>query len=957
MPQSFFKITYIFLFILGCANLLIAQSSSDDPILLNSRNLSANEKFLNYIDTIDYYLYRDIDIVEQAIKSCEEILRAEIQIPDSTILEYNIQKIYYELNNDDLLSSYQIIQDSEYLLRNKSISNKNRNRFNYIKGFTLMEIGDITAAQNTFHTLLDSGTSQKDTSLIRSSLYSLGQLFSNEREFETAIEYFLRLKELLKTYKDRVTTHVLTDYELSEAYVDLGQNDKAIQTIEGALNTLEEKKMDRLKPDFLLLQGSIFLKENDIFNAEKNYEELLQLVKNNKDLIIAENIAIFHGKLLEQKKEFTAALTIYDSLITTFDADELIIKYETLEKAHKVAYKMNAPTRAYQYLVQQKEVNEKVKKKKKKQEVAYLKIKYENAKKEEEIKLLNEISKREALRVKTLLITLFFSLALLLLGGYLYYKIRKNKKIIEQQSKELKKVDQLKSNLFINIAHELRTPLTLISGSIDRLFQKSYLEEADKEQLFLAQNSSEQLVTLSNQILDLTKNNIKEKPLHLERFKWKDFLDAILAPHRASAKIRKIDFEITNNVSEAITIQSDFLKLKTILNNLFQNSYKYNVKGGSLSFFATDEGEYLFLTLKDTGKGIHEADLPFVFDRFYQSKVTTSAEGGLGIGLSICKEYVETLNGTIEINSKLEEGTTVFVKIPKVTDSKVDAPIYQIEKPSIVTIEKTKSPKKIEPNLDHLLIVEDNLELQTFLKSILESEYDLSFAHDGELAIELLENITPSLIITDWIMPNMNGLELVTAVKENPKWASIPILMLTARSFSMDQLKALRKGVDDYIIKPFKSDYLTHRIEYLLEASERRMEEMNSSLKEESILGNKATSEILLSQNEADVEWISNLENIILRNIDQFDFTVENISQQMYISVPHLFRKVKKITGMTPKSFMDEIRFWEARRLLEEKKITSVSSVAFHVGLKSVKHFSKKFKKRFGVNPSEYLKK
>ena len=800
-------------------------------------------------------------------------------------------------------------------------------------------------------------------------LYNISNIYRLVGDYHNAIDYAreaLSLNDYLSK-TDVLLNTAFTNYQVSINYEKLIEPDSASFYLKKAFQTIEKNNNINNHINGLAIYCDVYLKVlTNLASKEESIhpDSIAQKVAICKDFKKPSYELAMIDYHLKQKEYNQVDQLLADSSLYGINAigDQLLLEYQSRSAIHKGNYK-----KAYQF---QKEYNE--------QSLAYIQedvrrystyldAQFETSKKEEEIKLLEEVSKGEKLKSQLLFLALLFSLGILLLLGILFRKIRQNnkfleadlenKKIIEEQAAELQKMDQLKSRLFTNVAHELRTPLTLITEPIERILQKNKLPISDQEQLVLAKNSSQQLLSLSNQIMDLTKGKIQELTVQLVRFKWKDFIDTILPFFRTSANNKSIQLTTNNEVGDDIYIQSDVIKLKAILKNLLHNALKYNKKQGTILFAAVDKEDHLLVMVEDTGKGIHEQDLPFVFDRYYQSKINTAPEGGFGIGLAICKEYIEALNGTIAINSTLGKGTTVSVRIPKIVNKNVQADVYTFKETILPNIASV-TPKVVkEENASHLLIVEDHEELQKFLKSILEMEYQLSFAQDGERGLALLKTITPSLIITDWMMPNMDGMEFITKVKENPLWMHIPVLMLTARSFSVDHLKALQKGVDDYMIKPFTTDILKHRIEYLLESAESKTNEVNISWEDKYLTSQEVSKskEGLIIQGKKDLKWISQLEQTILENIHQLDLTIEDIAKQMNISIPHLFRKIKAITGMTPKRFVDEVRYWEARRLLEENKVESVKSLAFNIGLKSVKNFSSNYKKRFGVSPSKHL--
>jgi len=602
----------------------------------------------------------------------------------------------------------------------------------------------------------------------------------------------------------------------------------------------------------------------------------------------------------------------------------------------------------------------------------YVEAKNEASQKEKQIKLLEAENNLSYLRTRLLLLGIIFALSLL---GFYFFANKKRKKenllllndlenqrIIEQQSIELQKVDKLKNRLFANISHEIRTPLTLISGPIKRLLKQNYITKEDRSQLEIAAANSQQLLHLTEQIIDLTKNEIEASNIKVVHFNLFDLLSYTLPGFRLLAKNKDVSLQEPIYIDQEIVLYSDAEKLFTIIKNLISNAIKYTAAGGQVALNYIDQKEYIQIAVQDNGRGISKQDLPYIFDRYYQSETgSITPEGGTGIGLAICKEYVQLLNGEITVSSTVNKGSIFTIRIPKILDKNLDAqqiPVFHFSQPSKPapvnkesTIQNAPLTQLSSDNKTHLLIVEDHLELRRYLKSILEDDHLLTLASNGKEALQYLETITPSLIITDLMMPVMDGFELVEHLKNNERTSSIPILTLTAKNTSEDQLRALRIGVDDYLLKPFDDDILKLHIDTLLDFSQNR----NNITLDETVTGIKETTFTNKVLSKKDQLWLVKLEENISPLIGDFNLNIEQIAETMSLSSSHLNRRMKELTGLTSKRYIQEIRFRKARFLLENKKVDSVKAVAFSVGFKSQKHFSRNFKERFGKYPSEYL--
>lgn len=791
----------------------------------------------------------------------------------------------------------------------------------------------------------------------KGTLYNISKIYNQLNNYRNSIKFAqeaLLLNEKLPK-RERILNTALSNHLISLSYEKGDFLDSAFHHTEKAILALD--RIDTIKTH----------SELQIY-CDVNLDALhYYLKKNDWDKIdsILEGVKKCKGKV---EPLYSIALANYYLAVKDFEQVGKIIKDSTYRRS-------NFAAEHYQlYLESQYQEGIGNYKKALKAERAYTKTleeltrdeileytafadaRFETTKNQEEIKRLKLVTETENLKSRILLFALLLSIGLIAIGFFAFRRLKLQNELIEHQAKELKKIDILKSKLFSNISHELRTPLTLISEPVKKLIERASLDENTKRQLFLAQKSSQRLLSLSNQIMDLTKSEIGQIKLNPVRFYWDDFVDNTIPPFRITAEERGLSFVVTKHFEENILLQSDLSKLKVVVANLLQNALKYNRLKGTVKFVSYHIDGQLGFYVEDTGIGIDQSELSSVFDRYYQSVKISEAEGGFGIGLAVCKEYVELLGGKITIESKLGRGTKVDVIIPITIGGHKTAPFHSFEELDYSAGSNNIPQEQVNATLNrhHLLVVEDNADLREFLKTILLEEYTLTFATNGFEALEKLKKITPSLIITDWMMPTMNGLELIQKLKKDERYVGIPVLVLTARSLPTDRFKAFRIGANDYLLKPFETDFLKSRIEYLLE---------NSKIDEAFIHSNESKDKYSISSkeeggfNEKNVAWISNLEEIIYKQINDLDLVTEKIAKEVNLSTTQLNRKVKAITGLTTMQFVDEIRFWEARRLLEEKEIFSVKAVSYSVGFKSVKNFSRNFKKKFGKNPSDLLTK
>lgn len=571
-------------------------------------------------------------------------------------------------------------------------------------------------------------------------------------------------------------------------------------------------------------------------------------------------------------------------------------------------------------------------------------------------------------------------LALFLIGGVstLYFSNRNqllqkdlaSKKIIESQAKELQVLYDNKNRFFANIAHELRTPLTLIAGPVETVSKLKNLPIAAQKNLNIVNRNITYLKQLVNQILDLSKKEVKELNLQVNTFNFSDMLNALVADFQSFSDYQNIDFQIPNNINKSIKLTTDAEKLFIVLKNLLSNAFKYTHSEGQVRLNYVDMGQTLQVSVQDTGRGITETDIQYIFNPYFQtSDANAPIEGGTGIGLAISREYIESLGGTIQVNSEFGKGSTFVIQFPKQLEGIIATPIdlsfLETTKRTAVSLE-APLVSALSKEVLTILVVEDNVDICQHLQTILQENYQVIFANNGIQGLTQLEKYQPDLMITDLMMPVMDGFELIEKVKAQEKWRQIPIITLTARSEMTDKLHALRIGVDDYLIKPFLEEELKIRIENLLTNSKKRQAFLEAELEKTEALSIATNTTHVLTDNEPqmkatpkisveDAEWLKSLETIVRNQITNVNFNINQLCLEMAVSSSQLYQKLKKLTGLTPKQYIDQIRYTKARKLLEMQTYNSVKRIAYEVGFKDEKNFSRNFKKRFGKYPSSYL--
>ncbi|WP_442590026.1 ATP-binding protein [Pedobacter sp. AW31-3R] len=547
-----------------------------------------------------------------------------------------------------------------------------------------------------------------------------------------------------------------------------------------------------------------------------------------------------------------------------------------------------------------------------------------------------------------------------LFGLYRWIIFRRNKKaeLLIAQHEQLAKLDEMKTRFFSNISHELRTPLTLIVGPIDQLHQQKIqpLSTTMQEKYIeMVWANSKKLLNMFNELLDLSKIEAGSLPVQLRAMAVEPLMHLLYQGFTSSAEYKKISFHLSCSIGPDITAEIDKDKLEKIINNLIGNALKFTPAQGRVDMLVSAKPSGMEIIVKDTGAGIPEDSLKHIFERYYQvSRVGQTAEGGTGIGLAISKEYTEMLGGNITVQSSAGLGTSFNVFIPMVFHTLV------IARPDPLLAEDGQTSAVDPGNYTHegfILLVEDQQEMAEYISSVLAPFYRIETAINGFDALEKLGTYAelPALIISDVMMPGMNGFELLSRLKAHEVYFRIPVVMLTALGDMDNRLTALNIGVDDYLSKPFISTELIARSSNLIQHSRNRFLHPGERAFAAALPVNDTEEEGHVSISPADLLWLNKLENLIRNSNGKFDLELSSVSYHMAISERQLFRTVKSITGLTPNKYIRTIRLQIAREAIESGKYRTVAEIANVAGFDTPSYFSKLFKESYGRDVTDLL--
>ncbi|HEX2534714.1 MAG TPA: two-component regulator propeller domain-containing protein [Chitinophagaceae bacterium] len=525
---------------------------------------------------------------------------------------------------------------------------------------------------------------------------------------------------------------------------------------------------------------------------------------------------------------------------------------------------------------------------------------------------------------------------------------------VEQQRKEAERVqalDALKTKFFTNVSHEFRTPLSLILSPLDRILK--HLQDGDqKKQLQLVQRNAKRLLNLVNQLLDFRKMEVQEFKLHPTLGDIVRFTRDISYSFTDIAENKHIRFSFHSEIPSLETY-FDKDKLEKILFNLLSNAFKYTHQDGSVQVTldyrppvgAETEGS-LLLTVQDTGIGIPADKQEKIFERFFQNDVPDNMiNQGSGIGLVITREFVKLHGGTITVNSVPEKGSAFLVTLPVKTAGE-PVPLSDIPGPEVEnTISEGEEPAEDgRTRRTTILLVEDNEDFRFYLKDNLKQHYTVVEASNGKDGWEKVKNGQPDLVVSDIMMPGLSGIELSRRMKNDPRTAHIPIILLTAMSSEATQVEGFQVGASDYITKPFTFEILASRIRNLMARQKQLRKNFQKQLE---------VNPASLAVTPVDEQFLKNALAAVDKGMSNPDFGVEELSKELYMSRVALYKKLLSLTGKTPLEFIRILRLKRGAQLLERSGLT-IAEVAYQVGFNNPKIFSKYFREEFGQTPSVY---
>ncbi len=546
-------------------------------------------------------------------------------------------------------------------------------------------------------------------------------------------------------------------------------------------------------------------------------------------------------------------------------------------------------------------------------------------------------------------------LLLIIIASATFYRTKTQMRLEQEMSDS-------KLQFFTDISHELRTPLTLIHAPLENVLENGTLRKEDKEQLEVVRTNTNRMLRMMNQIMDFRKIQSNKMRLRVEQTKLGDFIASCSATFLKLADNRNIQFTIQDQTDGA-TYWVDRDKIDTIIFNLLSNAFKFTPDGNAVSvrtYLSNGEG---VIEVADKGCGMPKDKLPTIFDRYTTlQNFSLTKQSGTGIGLSLVKEIVELHKATVQVDSEPNEGTTFTIRIkPGVDhfDNTVDIVInddtQKRESEAASTSDVTTNEKSQER--PSLLIVEDNEQLRDFLRSVLSKRFNIIEAGNGSVGLESAVRELPDFILTDIMMPIMDGMEMTRRLRSNEQTSHIPIILLTAKTDMQSKIECLKMGANDYITKPFSMAYLEARIDNILQEREQWQTQYKSRLINQAETGAATlpTDEEKEQEplNGKDDAFMRSIVEIIQKNMDNSEFSIEDLQDELKVGKWHLTAKVKSLVGLTPTEFIRETRLSHAAELIDNSDY-NMTQITYMIGMSDSRYFSRCFKQKFGVTPTEY---
>jgi len=755
-------------------------------------------------------------------------------------------------------------------------------------------------------------------------------------DYEKAVQYYRQALEVFQQIGNELGINEV-HIGLSQAYTSSKQFDKALPLLNEAIAYHEQNNLTH-KNSYsyaIICRGYLLLQMKRFGEAETDYKKYYDLAFSGENKRLQLWAISYMAYFYYETGNFEEAYRYYDQTIKMAEAQgdyqTISTAYDNLIEMYKRTGNLDSLVRTYERYIEVRNVRDSIDKNK---EIYALETEFQTEKKEQEIALLTARNQLSEQRRKSQNYYYAGALALLLLGSGTLFLLYRNRL---RTARKIRELDAMKSRFFANISHEFRTPLTLIKSPVRQL-SRDLAKEENRKQLQLIDQNADRMLELVDQLMELSRLEEGSLRILLKKEAISSLLHTLTEPFKMKAENEGVPFETHFDVpGEPVYLDRDILT--KIVVNLLSNAFKYRDAGTPVTFRAhAGLSGPLQLEITNFNKQLNQQDIRNLFERFYRKDHHLP---GHGIGLALVRDLVDLYEG--QLQARLENEKVLFtVGIPLGRDLK-NALVVD-EKPSGREYPVTDLPDTGEQESPVLLIADDNADIRAIVGSIFQDDFRILEARDGREAFDLARQEIPDMVITDVMMPKMDGFELVEALRNDELTSLIPVLILTARSSDEDHLAALEHAANAYLTKPFNHEILQSKIGQLLEERRKWRERYSREL---------VLKPMEISLSSADEKFLARLEEVLADELANTGFSAESFAGKMNLSRMQLHRKLKSLLGVSATEFIRNERLKAAAEILS-KSGHSVSEVAYSVGFNDVGYFSKSFKNLFGVPPSEY---
>ncbi len=918
-----------------------------ERVLMLSRDLKCNYG----IYTSHKRIARLKKIMYNSDSAVVQYKRGIQDLPNSNIYNYNL----YELIGNEFKEAAQY--DSSLCYFNKSIKLGEKLLKNSLIAKGYLNIGSMWLQNSQYdkafknYAIADSICeldSELETSILRATINNyLGYSVRVTHGYEKAIEYYNKSKHLHEKLKNEAGVQEI-NIAIAQAKISLGNYDEALKLLNESIKYHEKNAPTLNSYSYgVIVRGFLLAKMNRMKEAEKDYKLYYDLALKSKNKTYQRWGLSYLGDFYQSINRYNTSIEYFKKALKEFkevkDFSRELKTTKSLIELYKLNNDLKSAIDAYEEYIN---IQQKIEKKKITEKTYDLETIYQTHKKQQEIALLKTQKELAEHQKKTQRNFLLGGLVLMTLVGLLLFVMYRDR---QKTNTKLKELDALKSNFFANISHEFRTPLALISGPVQNVLEDTSLSKERRSQFEMIQKNSNRLLSLVNQLLDLSKIDSGNLNLHIQEGNVLQLISALSNSFSYSAEQKEIDYQKTIETGKIETwFDSDVVE--KIVVNLLSNAIKYTPNKGSVVCRASVRDGELHLEVKNTGAVLSPEELNSIFQRFYQ---TSEQNQGSGIGLALVKELTALHKGSITARSGLGQWTIFNVVLP------INRRIFNDD----LIISKSEDKVKVEipngSNFDYeideelsnkeqpiLLIVEDNADVTTLIIKNFETSYSVLTAPNGKVGVDLALEHVPDLIISDIMMPVKDGIALTKELKNNECTAHIPIILLTAKADAESEFEGIDIGADDYITKPFDKKLLSLKVKKLIESRKK----LQLRYSQELILKPKD-----IAITNLDEKFLNKVQYVLDNNIAETSFSIDDFSKAVSMSRMQLHRKLKALTGLSASEFILSQRLKLATQLLKESDI-NISQVGYSVGFNDPAYFSKCFKKIYHCTPSEYAK-